>query len=239
MIERDPAFSGKVLRAANSAYYGGHRAPTVGRAISLLGMTTLRNLVVSVAYQQMTSNAGGSQLDRLALWRHSLAVALGCRIIGKLKVPIKAEELYVAGMLHDVGKLALDRFVGEDYKEAILLARQESIPLAEAEARVLGYSHCEIGAILANKWNLSAIIRSAIEYHHNPSSDGENFEATAIVSAANVIAHRAGFTEQSYAPTTDFDDSVLAWLELNEGQIAAVQDLVAKELASGQAAFKI
>ncbi|MBV6459517.1 MAG: hypothetical protein HONBIEJF_02665 [Fimbriimonadaceae bacterium] len=238
LIERDASISGKVMRVANSAFYGSNKVSTIGRAISILGINTLKSLIVSIAYQQMVGeHPSKSSFDRIAFWQHSLAVAAGSRIIGKLKMPSKAEELYGAGMLHDVGKLVLERFAPNEFDAALRQAKQDEMPLYLAEPLALGFTHCDIGKILAEKWCLVPSMRQAIEFHHNPSGDGEYFEMTAIVSAANTIAHRAEITEHKNEPSKELDASVANWLGLDEEQLATIQDLVSQEVASAQAAF--
>ena len=182
IIERDPGITAKILRVANSAYYGMSQCPTIGRAVTALGMNTIRSLVVGVAYQQVISGREmAAHYSKLEFWRHSLAVAAACRILGKMKMPAHAEELYGAGMMHDVGMLVMDRFCPEEFDAAIKTAQGESIPLHDAEIMMYGFDHTEVGEILAEKWGLSAIMKNAIRYHHTPYEDADHAESTSIV----------------------------------------------------------
>ncbi|MBC8065896.1 MAG: HDOD domain-containing protein, partial [Chlorobia bacterium] len=96
IIERDPAVTAKILRVANSSYYGVNNIPSIARAISMLGMNTIRSLIIGVAYQQIISGRTfASHFNKLEFWRHSLGVGTGSRILSKIKIPLSAEELYV------------------------------------------------------------------------------------------------------------------------------------------------
>src|SRR5262249_24324776 len=120
IIERDPAITAKLLRVANSSYYGLHQVSSTGRAISMLGMNAVRSLVVGVAYQQIIAGrTQASHFNKLEYWRHSLGVATAARILAKLKAPMLSEEMYVAGMMHDVGLLVLDRFQPMELDKAV------------------------------------------------------------------------------------------------------------------------
>jgi HD-like signal output (HDOD) protein len=240
VIERDPAITAKILRAANSAYYGSPNVPTIGRAIAFLGMNVVRSLVVSIAFQQMVSGKGGSnRFDSLEYWRHSLAVATGARILGRMKMAQRAEELYCAGMMHDVGLLVLDRFLNSDLDIAIESCQMNKIPLHEAEIAQMSFSHAEVGGLLAEKWALTPLIRNAIKYHHNPSEDGDFFETTCYIAAANTLAHQCGFTNHAIGLENVMDPAVQEVIGIPDEQFQAIRDVMVQEVMRAQDAFKI
>src|SRR5579871_4304738 len=128
LIERDSAIAAKILRVANSSYYGLSNVPSISRAISILGLNTVRSLVVGIAYQQIIAARQVSKLfSKVEFWRHSVAVATSAKILGKLKMPARAEELYSAGLMHDVGLLVLDRFAPNELDQAVSYAQQQKI----------------------------------------------------------------------------------------------------------------
>lgn len=240
VIERDPAITAKILRVANSSYYGGNRIPTIGRAISFLGMNSVRSLVVGVAFQQMISGrSASSQFDKVAYWQHSLAVATACRIFGKIVIPTRAEELYCIGMMHDIGKLILDRFMPEVYDVALAEAKAFNLPLHKVEMEKLGFDHAEVGGLLAKKWGLGTMAIHAVKFHHNPAEDGEYFETTSIVSIANDLAHQAGFDNGMPGVEYEVDQEVFATLGLPEEQLKIIGEVMSQEVAKAQDAFKI
>ncbi len=237
-FERDPAITAKILRVANSAYYGGGQAASIGRAISLLGVTAIRSLVVGVAFQQMIGGKEQSkQFNKLEFWQHSLATAVACRILGKLRLPVKAEELYCAGMMHDIGLLVFDKFIPGDLDDCLEESRVLGEPLHEVEKRKMGYDHAEIGGILAGKWNLSQAIQNGIRYHHHFQGDISTSAETMLVAAGNCLAHECGYT-QGMRPSA-MENALAAALELPPEQLKVIKEVVVQEVVKAQEAFKI
>ena len=239
-IEKDPAITAKILKVANSAYYGGVEMPTVGRAIHFLGMNTIRSLVVGIAFQQMMGGKFATpSFNKVEFWKHSLAVATASRILGRMKVPFRAEELFCAGMMHDVGMLVMDRFMPHEFQSSLELCQHTRRPLFEIEKGVLGYDHAEIGGILADKWNLSKLIRNGIKYHHNPVLDGDYYETTCIISASDVLAHQCGYTNNVDNVKMEIDEEVAEAIGLPVEQFETIQAVVVSEVSKAQEAFRL
>lgn len=240
VIERDPAITAKVLRVANSAYYGAVTVPTVGRAISFLGLSSIRSLIVSVAFQQMISGKSStSSFDRTEYWKHSLAVGTASRIIAKMRMPTKAEELYCAGMMHDIGMLVLDRFMPDEFDSSLVISKQMNLPLHLVEQEKVMFDHAEVGGMLAQRWGLVPMMQHAIRFHHNPMDDGDYYESTCIVSAANSLAHQIGFTNSQGQRDHTIDEEVAAAIGLPVEQFDVIKDVVLQEVQRAQDAFKI
>lgn len=240
IIERDPAIAAKILRVANSSYYGTDTVPTIGRALSVLGLNTVRQLVVNIGFQQMVSGRQQSVLfDKLRFWKHSLAVAAGARILAKIKLPLKSEELYCAGMLHDIGMLVLDRFNPDALDCSIRCSREMSIPLFQAERNLFGYDHTAVGALLAEKWQLSPLITSAIRFHHNVLECEDDMEPTCIVAAADTLAHQCGLFDDDPDIDHEMDLMVQHNLDLPTEQLVIVGKVMYDEVQKAQQAFQI
>jgi len=216
VIEKDPAVAAKILRVAGSSYYGSLPAETLNRAISLLGLTTVKNLSIGIAYQQMIGTKQVSlRFNRVEFWKHSLAVAIISRAIGKIRSLSYSEELYFAGMVHDIGLLVLDRFTPGELDNVIEIAREQEILFAEAEMLANGISHTDAGWFLANKWTLSPIQVSIIHHHHEPEKSEEAYRlANWIASVADTLAHECGYINQCPKDCK---------LELTETQIAQLE----------------
>ncbi|MCC7435360.1 MAG: HDOD domain-containing protein [Methanoregulaceae archaeon] len=240
LIERDPALAAKTLRVANSSYYGLSNVATIARAISILGLNTIRSLVISVSYQQMISGRiSAKNFDKVAFWSHSLAVATAARILGKMQRPEKAEELYIAGMMHDVGWLVLDRFYPGDLEEAIRIAKAETVTMCTAEERLLGFDHGVVGGLLAEKWGLPVPLQNAIKFHHNVDGDSEYSELTSIISMADYLAHSAGLGSCTPSEAVELDRSAQLMLDLPEQQLKVVGEVMLQEVQRAQAAFQV
>lgn len=238
MIERDPALAAKTLRVANSSYYGLSNVSTIARAISILGLNSIRSLVISVSYQQMISGrVAAKNFDKFAFWSHSLATATACRILGKMQIPEKAEELYLAGMMHDVGYLVMDRFYPGELDEAIRIAHAEGISVAAAEQKLFGFDHGDVGGMLARKWGLPKPLEQAIHFHHRVLEDEIHPELTAIVSVADYIAQSAGLTNNNPPQAAQIDKTAESIVGLPEQQLAVVSEVMKQEVEKAQSAF--
>lgn len=239
-IERDLALASKILKVANSPYYGVQGVSSIARAVSVLGMNTVRSLVVSLSYQQMISTRSQAQkFRRTEFWSHSIGVAITSRIIGKMLMPQKAEELYLAGLMHDIGMLVLDRFLPTDLDVAIYTAQNRKIPLHMAEKLILEYDHAQVGGLLAERWGLSKVISNAIKHHHSVENDHETQLTTSIVVIANNLTHKAGISNQESVATDTLDQFALQILNITEEQLDVISQVMVQEVAKAQAAFDI
>ncbi len=240
LIERDPGLASKLLKTANSAYYGSPgKIKTVSQAISVMGLSAVRSVVVSQAYQQMTAvRSASKRFDRLAFWQHSLATASAARVLAKLKGYRDPEEAFLAGLMHDAGRLVMDRFLPNELDQICTLALERVIPLIEAEREVLGYTHVEVGDMLAEQWNLPDGLRAAIRMHHHPKGTFAECPLGYLVYAANVIAHQVGFALQPPVLYT-MEESAKQELALPEAQLEGLKQVILQEVMRTQEVLKI
>lgn len=240
LVERDPAMAGKIMRVANSAYYGGRDIQTVQRAVNFLGLKVLRSLIVSLTYQQMTlGRAGNSRLDKLEHWRHSLATAIAARLIARFRMPFRAEDVYLAGLLHDVGILVLDRFMPEELGLALESAASRLVPLHEAERDVFGFDHAAVGGILAEQWGLGPLLRNAILFHHHPEDDGEYYETTVAVAIGDWVAHKIGLRNNQLCDPGPLDPQRLIPVGVSPEDLDTIERIVTLEVIDAERAFQI
>jgi len=197
LVARDPALTAKVLRIANSAFYGlGEPVLSAEQAASVIGVRSLRNVVLQasiLARYERFADIPDFDLDEL--WTHSAAVAKLSRALSQRARStggLHPDDAYTCGLLHDVGKVVLLESLGEEYIEVLRDARASGLPLHVGEAHRLGVTHIEVGALLATRWQLPATIVSAIEFHHGPSDRLREHREAAIVAIADQIAYRAG-----------------------------------------------
>lgn len=175
-VECDPGLTANILRMANTAAYGGPRQiKSVKEAILRLGLRRIAALAAAAgAAPTVHKEIRGYGLPPGALWLHSLAVAVGAvkatEVVG-MKTP---DFLFTAALLHDVGKLVLGGPAGVDAAPLTILAEKENIPFDEAERRVLGVDHAEVGAALLAHWNLPDEIVEAVHRHHRPDEGSAN-----------------------------------------------------------------
>ena len=194
IISLDPVLMGKVLRLVNSAYYGlNQKITSLVRAIIMLGINTIKNLALSTAvlgtFQQGTEH---SVLDMEGFWRHSLCVGVTSRLLAKKrKIDTKhIEEYFIAGLLHDIGKIPLANALAQPYSQAIRTADADTMPLFISERDVIGTDHMEVGDMIAENWKLDNYIRDSIVRHHQPLEyEGTTPDILYTVCIANYYAN--------------------------------------------------
>lgn len=196
LIERDPALTTKMLRLANSAFYGIPRSiSSVSSAVVILGFNTIRSLVLSASVMKMFSGNNEHTLDKERFWKHSIVCALAAKIIVRHFINVRMmdpESAFCAGILHDIGKLIFNEFAGDDYQTACEYAMSNNIPLLEAERIVLGIDHAQIGRILADKWALPLDLEYSIVFHHIPGDADKLTDLVTTVHFADILTHQAG-----------------------------------------------
>jgi len=196
LIARDPPLTARMLSLANAASPGD--IATAARAIEQLGPEAVRSAVLSTKVLQTPASLGGDEgLDGAGFWRHCLAVASAARMLAERVNPsLDGEEVFAAGLLHDIGKLVLASVAPKSYARALAAARGAGEGLADHEKDVLGVDHLEAGRRLARRWNLPRAIENVIWLHHQPSGavppSVGRADLIRIVALADAIARRAG-----------------------------------------------
>lgn len=192
LIANDQAIAARLLKLANSAFYGlPGKVNSLSRAITLLGFNTVRSLVLTIGVvSKFRGRSGNPYFDRGKFWEHSLSVAVTSKLLAMTDPSLNADELHVAGLLHDMGKLAFDIAMTQEFHRAMALAKQSQMDCREAERTSLGISHDEAGALLGAKWQFPAFIKEAIAFHHEPEKARQFPAIVQCVSLANAIDHR-------------------------------------------------
>lgn len=193
ILEKDPLLVAKVLRMANSAYYGFPRTiSTVREAIIVLGLNTIRSIVLAISIKSvMNVDVSGYWFGNMrGLWEHSILTAGGARVIAKKLKFGDPERYFVAGLLHDIGKIVLSD-IAKEYKVQFLknfIFHDKT--LSQSEEEIIGISHNMVGYLLANHWNLPQFISDVILYHDDPASAPEYVRRDIIVvSCANELSY--------------------------------------------------
>jgi HD-like signal output (HDOD) protein len=225
LIASDVALTSRVLRIANSAYYGMSRSvSTVNEAVLILGMQALRSLAIAAsAYDTLNREVAGYNMQAGELWLHSLSCGLASQIIAKRTRAARFEEAFVAGLMHDVGKVILNAHVQTQFQAILALVELEDMPFYQAEKMILGFDHAEVGARLAEKWNLPGALCAAIAGHHDLEQGEEAPQLTAIVHVANALCVRQGVSLVETGARKLLDLAALESLRLTED---ALSDMV-------------
>ena len=207
LISTDQALTAKILRVANSAFYGfPRRIATIQLAIVVLGFETVKNLGLSVTVLKRFSRGTEHRLfDRERFWEHAIACGVAARMLAqRLRYRLEGEA-FVGGLLHDVGKLILIEYFHPEFSEALELAEAEGLTIAEAEERVFGVTHADVGGWLAERWNLPQALVGAISHHHRLGDGEMPDELVMLTHVADAVArhHRVGGSGDQQGPRLD------------------------------------
>ncbi|TFW32342.1 HDOD domain-containing protein [Massilia horti] len=187
-ISKDQAIAAKTLRLANSSFYGlQSRVKTIDQAITVLGFDSVRSLVTAAGVVGQFSGAQNEHFDFTAFWRHAIGTALCAKSVAR-QAGCNQEFAFVAGLLHDIGRLVLVTRFPEQYAAALAFQRQNECELLRAEREVLGLDHAVVGRALAQHWKFPELFQRAIGHHHAPER-ADLGDIPSVVHVANVIAH--------------------------------------------------
>jgi len=230
IIETDPPLTTELLKLANSAFYGFPRTINeIREAIVCIGFETVRELALNQKVCELfRKDEDINGYSRKSLWKHSVAVALCGKIIFRREFRERGENIYAAGLLHDIGIIILDQFLHEIFVDILEISISEKNNLFNVESAALNYNHTDIGKVLTENWNFPDEIVNAIAYHHEPDNAGDEYaKISSVIFIADYIVqnYNIGFCEAPYGDKALFQ-KCLTKLNIKEKAI----NLIAKEL---------
>lgn len=228
-IMKDQGLTTQVLKLANSAFYRGRRSiDTVVDASVLLGFSAIQSMVLAtVVGSVMDRELPGYALEKEALWKQSQISAIMTRAIAKKVKYKKPDQAYTAGLLRDIGKVILDKFVQDSYEDIYALVENESKSFIVAEEMVLGYHHGQIGAKIAEKWNLPEELVEVIACHHNPAVAFVNPELVAITHISDSLVMMMGIHIGIDGLAYEFFSDAVRLLNLDDNMLSEIMSEVA------------
>ena len=193
LISSDQVLSAKLLKLANSAFYGiPRKVATLELAIVMLGFENLKTLALGVGVIDRFSDNWNDAFDYTEFWEHAFGCAVASRIVAHDLCPDQKGEAFVAGLLHDVGKLILSQFARRHFAAVIEKVSEYNADFYSVEKAILGVSHTEIGAWFAEKWNFPTKLVEALQFHHTPNYQTQNNELAAAVHFADYLVRLNG-----------------------------------------------
>ena len=193
-VSQDPSFTVRLLRVANSSFYGfSSTIDTVTKAVSVIGTSQVRNLALSMSVASSFAGLPNNLVSMANFWRHSLYCALVARILARQAGRCDPEAMFTAGLLHDIGELVIFNRLPEQAKESLLLVmdNMDELPVYQAEQQIIGFDHAQVGGELARQWNLPPLLAECIAYHHSIGEAQRYPRETALVHLANILAMMA------------------------------------------------
>lgn len=243
----DQSLTARVLKLVNSAYYaipGG--VSNLTRAIAYLGFDVVQQLVLTASVLDTTAGDGPENgLNMKQFWLHSMGVAIAAETIGKHLQHKSPADLFTAGLLHDLGKVALQMINPELMAEIVKHAVSTGMTIDEAEAAFKNVKHTTLGKLLTEKWRLPRKIQVAAQFHHelDPAArqgvSVELHEIVDIVALANMMIHALKFGSSGHQKVLGFSKSMLVRLNLPADQMKDLVEKIKKGLASADGILRI
>jgi len=237
VVSEDAGLTARLLQLVNSAFYGfPQKMDSVTQALSVVGTNQLHDLALATSVITMFDDVPPDLVDMESFWRHSLACGVAARSLATQRREPNVERLFVAGLLHDIGRLILFLGYPDGARTALEKSREDHLLLYESERETLGYDHAQIGRMLINSWNLPSSLQEPVAYHHTPRKATRYPVETSIVHVGDVIAHglRLGTGGERYVPPL----SVAAWDRITDDQtipLAMINDIEQQYAAAVQA----
>lgn len=190
-IEMDQALTMKLMKLANSAFYGFRgKVGNVNRAISIIGFKMLKGIVLTISVKSVFNGFGkDSPVNMKSFWQHSIGCGITSRVLAGYKGEKNPETYFMAGFLHDIGRLVLLEYLPEEYRQIHDTAQNDERLLRDVEAEVLGFSHADAGGELIRTWDLPDFLVTAVTHHHDPSQCEDFLSLTSLVHISDVMTH--------------------------------------------------
>lgn len=216
-LSQDQALTARILRLANSAYYGlSRQIMDVPDAVVVLGMRCIRNLcMVASTYPWMVKPLKGYGLGPKEMWTHSFAVAVGAQLVASKSKSTISDQAFTAGLLHNLGKVALSIWLEDKLAGLLAIACREGMTFDQVERKVLGFDHCDVGSHMGEVWNLPKPLVDAMKYHHNPNACEDENPLVDCVHVADYLTMSMGLGLGGDGLRYDFQEESLARLGIS------------------------
>ena len=225
VISKDPAVSTNILRIVNSAYNGLQvRVSSVTLAVSVMGFEMTKKVALKAAVFSVFASKSKAleHFDPLGFWKHSIFTGVAARTLGESSPRFSEhdpEDLYICGLLHDIGKIILMEKANSEYLPILKQAAAENRSEIDLETDTLGYNHADLGSVLAIKWFLSEDLTTAIRYHHTPSKDPYHQDLSSLIHIADHLAWTSGNPSTVGTPMPQMENEVYDHVGLDPQQV--------------------
>lgn len=203
IVMYDQSLTVKMLALVNSAYYGfSQQISSISIALSLLGMVKVKNIIVAVAMKPMMSGAGDKEL-----WKHSIRVAAGCEYLAKLTNIMDADEAFISGFIHDIGKMVLNITNPKIYEKVMKIVNTGECDILEAEKKYFDSDHVRTGSLLAKRWQLPILLANIVSYHHSPSLSSIPVPCNLVCTVDKLVQENfnSGLLDKDFLKTMSID----------------------------------
>lgn len=240
-VKYDLGLTARIIQMSNSAYVGGgERIKNLNDALVRLGNKQIFSFVISSAVQpMMTGKLDGYGLEGGEMWRHSVAVAVAAELIVEVVGGVDKETAFTAGMLHDIGKLAMDSFVGKEADSLTSVAHSEQRSFQHQEAEVLGMNHNEAGAELLKQWGLPDEHVAVARWHHDPEHAESDQHLVDVIHLADTVSMSLGLGIGDDGLCYTLNKNSFGRLKVDEKMLQRISAATLSKLELVQEMFKI
>jgi putative nucleotidyltransferase with HDIG domain len=230
IIAEDQVIAAKVLQFVNSAFYGfPQRIGSLQRAIVILGFNAIKNLVLTTSVWDLFQKIqAGHQFNKESFWKHSIGCAVASRVLAEAADLKNPEDVFTGGLLHDIGKIVQAGYFPDQFNRVIDLIDQTGLPMVEAEKKVFGFDHAQIGTAIATRWRFPQETVNMIALHHLSNGTTGLNKTIAAVHIGNILATalRLGYSGEKLVPLVH--DRAWETLGLGIGSLELVMEKVIK-----------
>ena len=235
VIARDGALTARLLHLVNPEFYaGGRELTTIKRAVVVLGLRAVHNIALTASvFDYFGDEPAAARLDATRFWEHSVAVAVIGKWLAGSRLPQHQDEAWVAGLLHDVGKLVEMRHFPADFEHISSVAAGQGLPWYESEGRLFAVNHAQLGKEILGGWNFPPAVVEAVHLHHAPESARRNPQLAALVHVADYLAYGMGYGAPGSPPPLACSRPALDLLALDRADGPADAARIRDEVARG------
>jgi HD-like signal output (HDOD) protein len=227
IIENDPPIAAKIISVSNSAFFG-YKTPTrtINNAIMRIGFNNVRDIALGISLMTVfESKDEVSAFDYQRIFNHSVTAGAVAQFISKdLKMKF-TEEIFMNGILHDLGYLALNKYFSDVYMKVLDIFENKR-SLLDAEKEVFNFTHADIGGWLAEKWNLPEGVMDTILHHHTPSLAKKHGRTVAIIHVADYIVSKGSFSVMKSNPNYPLELSALEVLGISQEHLGEIEEKI-------------
>ena len=230
VISEDSSLTARLLKIVNSAFYSfPSKIETISRAVTVVGTQQLRDLALATSVMKLFQGIPPDLINMEAFWKHSIACGVAARVLAAHKREANIERFFVAGILHDIGRLILCMKDPDWMRSALGRCHASCELLYKVEIEELGFDHASLGRVLLENWKLPASLVETVAYHHNPEAAARFPIEAAVVHLADIIAHamQLGSSGERFVPPL----SPLAWERagMSAGQLPAAIEQIDRQ----------
>lgn len=222
LVNQSPSLAALLLKIVNSAFYGlRSKIDSISRAVVMIGSKEISNLALGITIMEAFKDIPRQVMDVTSFMEHSLGCGIVARILAAYANITATEQLFVSGLLHDIGRLVVCRYFPDVMGLILSDARRSRTPVMQSERTLAGKPHTQIGKKLIQKWKLPYALENNVLYHHNPTAS-PNPEAAAVVQMADIIMHGLGYSGSGEHRVPGFDAAAWERLKIPAGALPAV-----------------